>query len=1652
MKKSSIVIHHAAENNLRSVSLEIPKNQLIVVTGVSGSGKSSLIFDVMYREAEHRYFGSLSHHAQQFLGKMKRPDVEKIEGLSPAIAVGQKQVHSNPRSTVGTITEIYDYLRLLYARVGKLSPETHSLNSPTQTHTLIDRNLFSFNSPAGACPDCKGLGVEDRLDPDLMIADENKSLRERALVITAPNGYIIYSQVTLDVLDHVCRAEGFNIDIPWKELTPDQKHIILYGSNKIEVPYGKHTLESRMRWTGITAKPREIGYYKGILPVMETILKQKRNKNILRFVRTSPCHVCGGARLNEKALSVTINGLNISQLSALQLDELQRVINKFDFPEKEKSIAVPINNKISHLIDLLKKLGLGYLTTDRESGTLSAGEGQRLKLVNLAGTGLMGLLYFFDEPSIGLHSRDTQKLLDVLENIRDNGNTVIVAEHEEEFIRHADWLVDIGPGAGVDGGRVLLNLAAGKINDLSEKEIRENRTLAFLNGSEKIGIPPKRRPGTGWLVVRGAMANNLKKIDVKFKLEALNVVTGVSGAGKSTLTNHILGKFLRKQLHHANETPVKYQSITGWESLSNVITIDQAPIGRTPRSNPATYTGLSDHIRDLFAKQPLAKEKGFDRSRFSFNVRGGRCDHCEGAGYIEIGMHFMGNVEILCEQCEGKRFNEETLDVRYHGKNIYEILEMSIGEAILFFEGHARIHHYLKTLADLGLGYLKLGQRSSTLSGGEAQRIKLATELAKLSSTHTLYILDEPTSGLHQSDVNNLLKAIHAIIENHHTVVLVEHHLGIISASDHVIDLGPESGNEGGYLVATGTPEEIINCKESYTGQALKKYLTAGYRLQATGFRIQGSDIRNPASGISFSNVTTNNLQNIDVVIPHNQITVITGVSGSGKSSFAFDTLFAEAQNRFMESFSTYARMQIGMKEKPDFGEVSGLTPALAVSQGTISANARSTVGTITGIYDLYRLLYSRVAKHRPGESPVLSSLFSFNHQHGACPQCDGLGRITVCDPDKLITHPERSILGGAMDGTKTGKFYGDPHGQYIATLKAVAVRHGINLSIPWSGLDRIDKELVFSGTGNEEYEVVWEYKRDEHQGEHRFTGRWPGFSGLVKDEYERKHADHRGQGMLSVMKQEICPSCTGTRLKAEALSYKISEKNIAELSSLSIPDSLDFMKDLETGMEFSSRQIAVPLMAEIRQRLEVISGLGLEYLSMDRISSTLSSGEAHRIKLAGQIQTGLTGLTYVLDEPTVGLHPSDIAKLIRVIRLLQQSDNTVVIVEHDRDVILSADHVIDLGPGAGKQGGNIVAMGTPAGLMNNPVSVTGQFLAGKSITPFTKNRSLNEGIMIQKAWINNLRGFDISIPSGGIIAVSGVSGAGKSSLTDDIIYQSWKNKRPEGCEAISGFENFQRVISVQQKSPFTGSTGTLVTFTGIFDLIRDLFAGSDDAVMMNFRKNHFSFLNKEGRCELCKGMGRNRISMDFISDVWIVCEECKGKRYNQEVLACRYRAQSISDVLEMTGSEAAQFFRENRSLSGQLNMLEKVGIGYLQLGQSLDSLSGGESQRLILATELMKPGKGNCLYLFEEPSTGLHFTDILYLLELFHQLADRGNTLIIVEHDLTIIANADWIIDLGPEGGDKGGSVVVQGRLTDVINNENSLTGKFLKSKLNPN
>ena len=942
--RTFIKIRGANEQNLKNIDLEIPRNELVVMTGLSGSGKSSLAFDTIYAEGQRRYMESLSSYARQFLGQMEKPDVESIEGLSPAISIDQKSTNRNPRSTVGTVTEIYDYFRLLYARIGiphcpkcgreikrqtvdQMVDQIMGLEERTKIQLLapvvkgrkgehtkllekarrsgfvrakIDGNVyelseeikleknikhlieiivdrlvvkpgiekrltdsietvlglsegllvvevvdngelltfsssyacpdcgismeeveprsFSFNNPFGACPDCFGLGYKMEFDEDLMIPDKSLSIAEGAIQVMGWQSCTDPSSFTYGVLHALSKEYDFDLQTPYEKLPEKIQHILLHGTDgrEIKVYY------KGQRGEGVYAVT-----FEGLVKNCERRYRETGSDTMKQeyesFMRITPCRSCKGQRLKPGSLAVTVSDKNIYEVTNQSVRDLQIFLEEMTLSKQQLLIGEQILKEIRARIQFLMDVGLGYLSLTRATGTLSGGEAQRIRLATQIGSGLVGVAYILDEPSIGLHQRDNDKLLHTLCHLRDLGNTVIVVEHDEDTMLAADYVVDIGPGAGEHGGKVV---ATGTAKELMKHP--DSVTGAYLSGRIQIPVPEKRRTPTGWMMVKGAKENNLKNVDVRFPLGVLTCVTGVSGSGKSSLVNEILYKSLAKKLNRARTIPGKYRSIEGMEQLDKVICIDQSPIGRTPRSNPATYTGVFDMIRDLFASTSDAKAKGYKKGRFSFNVKGGRCEACSGDGILKIEMHFLPDVYVPCEVCQGKRYNRETLEVKYKGKNIYDVLDMTVEEALVFFENVPFIKRKIETLYDVGLSYLKLGQPSTTLSGGEAQRIKLATELSRRSTGKTVYILDEPTTGLHFADVHKLTEILKRLAEGGNTVIVIEHNLDVIKTADYIIDMGPEGGDGGGTVIAEGTPEEVAEISSSYTGYYVKKYLQKG--------------------------------------------------------------------------------------------------------------------------------------------------------------------------------------------------------------------------------------------------------------------------------------------------------------------------------------------------------------------------------------------------------------------------------------------------------------------------------------------------------------------------------------------------------------------------------------------------------------------------------------------------------------------------------------------------------------------------------------------------------------------------------------------------------------------------------------------------------
>ena len=1925
MGTSDIVIRGAREHNLRDVSLDLPRGDLICFTGVSGSGKSSLAFDTLYAEGQRRYVESLSSYARQFLGQLPKPDVDRIDGLSPSISIQQKTGGRNPRSTVGTITEINDYLRVLFARVGtqhcpncdrpvaaqtreqivarileRPSGEPLTILAPVirgqkgeykdlfgelsragyvrarvdgtiapladppsldrrikhDIEVVIDRikagpsnrsrlaeavesalklgdetlilavegesdqvlssryacvdcgigfdapspQLFSFNSPQGRCESCDGLGVRHDFVPELLVPDHSLSVAAGAIAPLGPiKGMGRWRRHLFEGFAANIEAmpdgpkKGSMLRGKWADLEPRWRDAWLFGTGDRPIVF---------RWRSRGRGYSHAGNWQGIA---NELLEKYRNAKggphrmaLEPYMRTSTCPDCEGARLNPRARAMKVGGRSMTDLGAMDLGHvalwfdalagLPVEVNGHDVPRPleplSMRIAEDLLREIRGRLGFLNDVGLDYLTLDRTAPTLSGGEAQRIRLASQIGAGLVGVLYILDEPSIGLHPRDNDRLIATLHRLRDLGNTVVVVEHDEDTMRAADLLVDFGPGPGVRGGEVI---ARGGIEAISRS--RRSLTGQYLSGKKSIAIPERRPidPEQPRLRIVGARQHNLRGIDVDLPLGRFVCVTGVSGSGKSSLVGDILRDALARDLNGAQAVPGLHDRIEGVEQLDKIIDIDQSPIGRTPRSNPSTYIKLFDLIRDLFTKLPDAKTRGYRPGRFSFNVSGGRCEACEGNGSNKLEMDFLADVWVTCPVCEGKRFNRETLHCRFKGKSISDVLEMDVQEALEHFENVPKVAAMLRTLHDVGLDYLKLGQASPSLSGGEAQRIKLARELVRKGTGRTIYVLDEPTTGLHFEDIRRLLDVLHGFADLGNTVVVIEHNLDVIKTADWIIDLGPEGGAAGGRIVAQGTPEQVAQVEQSHTGRALARALEPDRRSRNGPSR---KSVRRKGSvaglrEITIEGASQHNLKGIDVRLPREKMTVCSGPSGSGKSSFAIDTLYAEGQRRYVESLSSYARQFLAPLQKPKVERITGLSPAISIEQKTTSKSPRSTVGTVTEIYDYLRILYARLGQfycpscgipvgtqtadeivetllHEPegtrvflmapvardeGEEyepfwddlrgsgfarvrvdgvswslddpPALNRResheievvvdravlrrstrsrladaveaaldlgrgflhvarvvdeveeskwpvrrysqhrscercgrgfeeltphhFSFNSPIGWCPSCEGLGVQQGADPAALVPDGRLSLRSGAVASWPAI----DGQSIFGRMIEAVAGGSGIDLDLPFDDLEARHRRLILQGGGDDWFDVTT-------------TDASPGFrvqyKGLFPALEEAGRLSYLYRAKLRGMVGEVsCSTCMGSRLRDDSASARFKGFTIEQVGNWPLKRTLAFFRDLTLSED--ERHIAGDLLREIRDRLTFLVDVGLDYLALSRSAPTLSGGESQRIRLASQIGSGLTGVLYVLDEPTIGLHPRDNDRLLRALRHLRDLGNTLVLVEHDRDVIAASDHLVDFGPGSGDGGGEVTASGTPMRVAKAPKSLTGRYLSGKEAIPVPSNRRkvTKRALVIRNARQHNLKGIDVSFPIGVVTAVTGVSGSGKSSLVEDILMRSCAQKlhraqaNPGAHDRIDGVEFIDKMIGVDQ-SPIGGTpNSTPATYTGAFDLIRELFAKLPEAKVRGFGPGRFSFNVPGGRCEACEGAGQRRIEMHFLPDVWVTCEACDGARYTTETLAVTYRGRSIADVLGMKVNAALELFAAVPKIRRVLQALHDVGLGYVPIGQSAPTLSGGEAQRIKLAAELSKPQTGRTLYVLDEPTTGLHADDVRKLLDVIHRLADLGNTAVVIEHHLDVIKTADWVIDIGPEAGEGGGTVVASGTPEAIVEVPESLTGRVLKAVL---
>jgi excinuclease ABC subunit A len=1861
-----IALRGCKQHNLKGFDLDIPLGKLTVVTGPSGSGKSSLAFHTLYAEGQRRYVETFSPYVRQFFDRMDKPLVDSIEGIPPAIAIEQKNHVRTTRSTVGTLTEINDYLKLLFARLavgydpqtGEIiqpdSPESaaawakenlagqallvtfplliplgskqeeifpflnaqgylrillagqiirtdepgtlqnlevcNTLNVIQDRLTLNAKNesrllealeaafvlgkghaavmtaskstsegevarafttqwtnpktgftlrkptsaLFSFNSPLGACPKCKGFGRIIGIDLDKAVPDKSISISQGAIKpFLGERG----DECQRDLLRN-CRERDIDTQCPFEDLTEDEQEWIYYGDRKTN-HLSSDELEELWQsgdWYGV----------KGFFDWMETKAYKMHVRVFLsRYRSYTSCDACRGKRLQPESLCFKVAAKTLPELWAMPVAQLLPWFSALEAEISARPKDPTLNlvfTEITSRLSYLDQVGLGYLSLDRTTRTLSGGEVERVNLTTCLGASLSGTLFVLDEPTVGLHPRDIDRLVGIMHGLRDKENTLVVVEHEQTVMHAADHLIDIGPGAGSQGGTLIYQGTPSP----NKSQRLNHGTLPWLTGDQKIAVPVKRRkPGKAVLSIVGATCHNLKKLNVDLPLGLFVVLTGVSGSGKSTFSHEVLYLNLARKLGQEVEgeaAPIK--DLKGSQWLRGVECVDQTAVARTPRSTPAVFLGAFDPIRQLFCDTEAGKSAALKPGFFSFNSGDGRCDRCAGNGYEKVEMQFLSDLYVTCPDCNGKRYKSSTLEFLYEGKSVDDVLNLTVVDAIEFFSNRAaleggtkqkrllgQVQKLLSPLVEVGLGYLKLGQPLNTLSGGEAQRLKLCQLLAT-STTSTklgkLLILDEPTTGLHFTDIENLLNVFQKLVNSGHSLLVIEHNLDVIKSADWVLDLGPEAGSRGGELVAQGPPEKVA-LLDTPTAHFLKIALSnssAPTRVSPTKAGPLASQM------ISLRGARHHNLKNISLDIPRDQLVVISGLSGSGKSTLAFDILFAEGQRRFLDSMSAYARQFAEQLEKPEIDQLQGLPPTVAIEQRVSQGGGKSTVATVTELWNFIRLLYSKLGTlYCPGceipverqslaaientireqlakgpvilLAPLIRAKKGYHNEIAEWALKQGFSRLLVDRQFKAAEGFTRLERFKEHDiDVEIASFQGKISKAKNPNL-ANAIARALEIG---KGLVRLftpDKKFVLLSTKsscpccNQSFEELdprlFSFNSPHGWcGECRGHGRVPKrrqfldtakFDSVLEAELDADRALDR----MDAVELTECPACQGSRLNPTASAVRLgglAEKvPIAALGRLSInAAAAHFLK-----LNFSdARQslIARDILPEIRQRLAFLQEVGLGYLQLDRSGNTLSGGESQRIRLAAQLGSNLRGVLYVLDEPTIGLHPRDNAALLKTLIALRDQGNSLIIVEHDEDTIAAADHLIDLGPGAGRLGGTIVYEGKPPLLKNLAKSAknTGKYDLNHSPTYRALTAICSHPIRGQRRAVpkdhpllslanchaNNLKNIDVAIPLGRLTVLTGISGSGKSSLMHSCIAALFHNEAtttrvkksnlPFG--KTSGHKAIKACFEVDQSPIGKTSRSCPATYVKVFDHIRALFAQLPEARLRGFDASRFSYNTEGGRCAECRGNGRVKLEMDFLPSTWVHCESCNGQRYNPGTLEVTFRQKTIGQVLAMTIDEAAVFFESQPRIAHPLKLMADTGLGYLQLGQASPTLSGGEAQRIKLVSELTK-GRGTKatlnnaalsqrnLYLIEEPTVGLHLEDVRRLIDVMHRLVDEGHTVVVIEHHMTVAAEADWILDIGPEAGDGGGQIIAQGPPEKIVKSKTSRTAPFLKIAL---
>jgi len=1684
--------------------------------------------------------------------------VRFLEAAEQALHFGQGELHlfAPADSSAPGFVPAGHYSRGLH------SPETGRTFRPASPA------LFSFNSPLGACPRCRGFGRIIEIDTNLAIPDRSLSIADGA--VKAFQGDT-YGESQKDLLRFAKKAR-IPIDVPFADLSPEHQKLVIEG----EPDYGEPGREWPHAWYGL----------KGFFNWLEKNTYKTHVRVFLsRFRAYNECPDCRGTRLQPDSLCWKWRGYTLPALYQLPVAELAALLceseisnSKAEIGEAARSAHLAFES-IRTRLRYLVQVGLGYLTLDRTSKTLSGGETMRVGLTSCLGTSLVDTLFVLDEPSVGLHPRDIDRLIGIIRTLTDAGNTVVVVEHDESMIRAADHVLEIGPVPGAKGGHLVFQ---GDLPSLLRS--RDSLTGAYLSGRKSIPTPSTRRPippKHPRLTFAGVSKHNIRDLTVHIPLQRFVALSGVSGSGKSTLLDKVIHQGLLAKRRQLTEDAAQIKSITGDEAFTEIVLVDQSPLSRTPRSNPVLYTEAWDLIRELYAKTETAKAAGFSASSFSFNAGDGRCDHCQGLGYERVEMQFLSDVFVPCPVCEGRRFKPEVLAITWQEKSVADLLNTSVADALEHFASQPAIRARLAVLDQVGLGYLTLGQPLNTLSGGEAQRLKLVkylsgavtapeSQISNLKSeipTGALLLLDEPTTGLHRHDVSRLLQVLQALVDRGHSLIVIEHNLDVLKSADWIIEVGPEAGADGGRIVAEGTPEQVARTKTAtapYLAEALfptediSADLLAAEPAAPAGISNFKSQISDSPAALRLEGARENNLKNISLTIPHRQLNVVTGVSGSGKSTLAFDIIFAEGQRRFMDSMSAYARQFVEQMPRPAIDRLTGIPPTVAIEQRITRGSRKSTVATITEVAQYLRLLYARLGvQHHPDtDKPVQplspAQLKRLLTKVLATPAAKKAKHLYLCAPlirgrkghhqpiatwiedhgyelmradgrvfpvsafTKLDRYSEHDVEVVVADLKK------DDSRSFAALDEALSLGKGSCFLVTpkgeilsWFSTTRTDAE-----TGESFPEL--DPKHFSHNSPRGWcpTCRGHGrvFPWMLEsdDDADEKNDPAARLHAFGIESEDdvadsgtLCPECHGQRLARIPRAVKLHFAG--KHPPLSLPQLLastpaNLLHSLDQlALDERGRAIVQDIIPQIRERLRFLDHVGLGYLSLDRPTDTLSGGEAQRIRLAAQLGTNLAGVLYVLDEPSIGLHARDNDRLIETLQNLRDKGNPLLVVEHDDELMERCDRLIDLGPAAGVHGGEVLAEGTPAEVKRIEKSLTGRYLATgiphplrgeyRPVAPARANQKSQlsdlKFLELTGASLRNLKNFDVRLPLGRLIMACGPSGAGKSTLFRDLLHPAVAHaikaksakltgKAYEKATGASGpkvrntnfaepppfaeLRNahlFKQVIEVDQSPIGKTPRSTPATYLGIFELIRQFFASIPEAKMRGYTAGRFSFNTAGGRCETCAGAGRVKLEMAFMPDTYLPCDDCRGTRYAPELSDLTWKGKNIGQVLQLTFEEAVGYFDFHSQLSQVCQLMCDCGLGYLTLGQSSPTLSGGEAQRLKLVTELTRglasyrersrDIKFQNLYILEEPTIGLHLSDCEKLIKVLHALVDQGHTVVVIEHHLDLLAEADWIIELGPVGGPDGGELLYQGPLAGLLKQKNSPTAPYLRTKLKP-